>query len=236
MTRVVTLLVDRARPRGARARLAARPGRRRRRPRPARPRRARRRPTDRGMFVSVLDKNGAPVTGLTAGRLRRAGGPRRPRGPSRRAGDRADHAGAARRQLAGRHAVHRGHPPGPQAVRQAAGRQEPDGAHGVRRAPVDHHQLHARRARRSRRASTACSRSAGSGSYLLQAVEEICKGLAKRDFERAVILAITAGGPEFSDRHYDAGHPGAARQRGDVRRDGHRRRTARSHRPRAAQP
>lgn len=43
----------------------------------------------------------------------------------------------------------------------------------------------------------------GSGSYLLQAVEEIYKGLSKRDFDRAVILAITAGGPEFSDRSYD---------------------------------
>jgi hypothetical protein len=43
----------------------------------------------------------------------------------------------------------------------------------------------------------------GSGSYLLLAVEEVSKGLAKRDFERAVILAITAGGPEFSDRYYD---------------------------------
>jgi Ca-activated chloride channel family protein len=43
----------------------------------------------------------------------------------------------------------------------------------------------------------------GSGSYLLQAVGETCTGLAKRDYERAVIVAITAGGPEFSDRSYD---------------------------------
>ena len=43
----------------------------------------------------------------------------------------------------------------------------------------------------------------GSGSYLLQAVAETCTGLAKRDYERAVIVAITAGGPEFSDRNYD---------------------------------
>jgi VWFA-related protein len=43
----------------------------------------------------------------------------------------------------------------------------------------------------------------GSGSYLLQAVAETCRGLAKRDYQRAVILAITAGGPEFSDRNYD---------------------------------
>ena len=43
---------------------------------------------------------------------------------------------------------------------------------------------------------------AGSGSYLLQAVEETCDGLAKRDYDRAVILAITAGGREFSDQDY----------------------------------
>jgi VWFA-related protein len=43
---------------------------------------------------------------------------------------------------------------------------------------------------------------AGSGSYLLQAVEETCDGLAKHDFERAVILVITAGGAEFSDQDY----------------------------------
>lgn len=43
---------------------------------------------------------------------------------------------------------------------------------------------------------------AGSGSYLLQAVQETCDGLAKHDFERAVILAITAGGAEFSDQDY----------------------------------
>jgi Ca-activated chloride channel family protein len=43
----------------------------------------------------------------------------------------------------------------------------------------------------------------GSGSYLLQAVDEISKGLLKRDYERGVVLAVTAGGPEFSDRHYE---------------------------------
>ena len=43
----------------------------------------------------------------------------------------------------------------------------------------------------------------GSGSYLLEAVADTCQGLAKRDYQRAVILAITAGGPEFSDRNYD---------------------------------
>ncbi len=42
----------------------------------------------------------------------------------------------------------------------------------------------------------------GSGSYLLQAVEDTCSGLDKHDFERAVVLAITAGGAEFSDQDY----------------------------------
>jgi hypothetical protein len=42
----------------------------------------------------------------------------------------------------------------------------------------------------------------GSGSYLLQAVDDSCKELNKRDFTRAVTVAITAGGPEFSDRNY----------------------------------
>jgi Ca-activated chloride channel homolog len=47
----------------------------------------------------------------------------------------------------------------------------------------------------------------GSGSYLLQAVGDVCKGLEKRDFERGVILAITAGGPEFSESNYTESLP-----------------------------
>ena len=43
---------------------------------------------------------------------------------------------------------------------------------------------------------------ADSGSYLLQAVGETCKKLAKQDAERIVILAITADGAEFSDLDY----------------------------------
>jgi len=39
----------------------------------------------------------------------------------------------------------------------------------------------------------------GSGGVLLQALVEISKGLAKRDFDRAVIIAITTEGPDFSD-------------------------------------
>jgi Ca-activated chloride channel homolog len=47
----------------------------------------------------------------------------------------------------------------------------------------------------------------GSGSTLLQAVEETCKALKKRDFERGVIVAISAGGPEFSERNYQEFYP-----------------------------
>lgn len=41
-----------------------------------------------------------------------------------------------------------------------------------------------------------------SGAYLLDAVVEACKGLSKHDAERSVMIAITAGGPEFSERSY----------------------------------
>ncbi len=42
----------------------------------------------------------------------------------------------------------------------------------------------------------------GSGSYMLQAVEDTCKALRKREFERGLILVITAGGAEFTERNY----------------------------------
>ena len=42
----------------------------------------------------------------------------------------------------------------------------------------------------------------GSGAYFLEAVDDACKALKKRDFDRAVVLAISTGGPEFSERHY----------------------------------
>jgi VWFA-related protein len=47
----------------------------------------------------------------------------------------------------------------------------------------------------------------GSGSYMLQAVDETCKALKKRDFERGLIVAVTAGGPEFSERNYQEFFP-----------------------------
>ena len=47
----------------------------------------------------------------------------------------------------------------------------------------------------------------GSGSYMLQAVDETCKALKKREFERGLILVVTAGGPEFSERNYQEFYP-----------------------------
>jgi Ca-activated chloride channel family protein len=47
----------------------------------------------------------------------------------------------------------------------------------------------------------------GSGSYLLEAVHETCKALKKRDFERGLILAVTGGGPEYSERNYQEFFP-----------------------------
>lgn len=43
-----------------------------------------------------------------------------------------------------------------------------------------------------------------SGAYLLEALEEVSRGLQKRDAERAVIVVIHTEGPEFSNSHYDA--------------------------------
>ena len=41
-----------------------------------------------------------------------------------------------------------------------------------------------------------------SGSYLLEALVEACKGIAKRRPERAAIVAISVEGPEFGNTHY----------------------------------
>jgi VWFA-related protein len=160
------------------------------------------RPTDRGMFVSVFDKDGVPVTGLTAAdfvvredrvvrevlRAEKAVDPitlpvlvDNSQTASPHIPDIRDALKSFVKRMAGRNPI---------AITVFGERPSIftdytlDGAalqKGIERLfPVS-----------------------GSGSYLLQAVDEVSKGLAKRDFERAVILVITAGGPEFSDRHYD---------------------------------
>jgi hypothetical protein len=43
----------------------------------------------------------------------------------------------------------------------------------------------------------------GSGTLLLEAIIEVCKGIKAREPARPVIVAITTEGPEFSDRYYD---------------------------------
>jgi VWFA-related protein len=160
------------------------------------------RPTDRGMFVSVLDKDGVPVTDLTAAdfvvredrvvrevlRAEKATEPITLPLLVDNSQSAAPHIPDIREAL--KPFVKRLAGPNPIAITVFGERPSIftdytlDGAalqKGIERLfPVT-----------------------GSGSYLLLAVEEVSKGLAKRDFERAVILAITAGGPEFSDRYYD---------------------------------
>jgi VWFA-related protein len=43
----------------------------------------------------------------------------------------------------------------------------------------------------------------GSGSYLLDAIIEVCQGFKKRGAQRPVIIAILSEGPELSNRQYD---------------------------------
>jgi hypothetical protein len=43
----------------------------------------------------------------------------------------------------------------------------------------------------------------GSGAYLLQALVEVSNGFARRDFERGIIVAVTTEGPEFSELNED---------------------------------
>jgi VWFA-related protein len=164
------------------------------------------RATDRGMFVSVLDKDGAPVTDLTAAdfvvredrivrevvRAERATEPITLALLVDNSQNATPHIAEIRRALK-------------PFVKRLAG-QNPIAltVFGERPSIFTNYTLDYAALDKGIDRLFAVS---GSGSYLLQAVEEICKGLAKRDFERAVILAITAGGPEFSDRHYDDAIP-----------------------------
>jgi len=47
-----------------------------------------------------------------------------------------------------------------------------------------------------------CLDAPSSGTYLLDAIMEICKGFKTREASRPVIVALTSEGPELSDRHY----------------------------------
>ena len=104
-------------------------------PAPASSPQARAAPTDRrGMFVSVLDKDGAPVA---AGRRPTSSSARTAAREVLRAGRRPIRSRRrAHRQQPGGHAVHRRHPAGARAVRQAAWpASNPIALIGVRRAP-----------------------------------------------------------------------------------------------------
>ena len=170
---------------------------------PGRPDQARAsRATDRGMFVSVLNKDGAPATDLMpADFVVREDGVAREVLRAEKATEpitlavlvdtsqsAAPYIADVRRGLQG-------------FVKRMAGRNPMAlTVFGERPSIVTDYTLDAPSLEKGVGRLFAVT---GSGSYLLQGVQDICKGLTKRDFDRAVILAISAGGPEFSERNYD---------------------------------
>jgi VWFA-related protein len=160
------------------------------------------RSTDRGMFVSVLNKDGAPVTDLTpADFLVREDGVAREVLRAEKATEPITlnllvdtsqairpHIADVRRALAG-------------FVKRMAGKNPIAlTVFGERPSITTDYTLDSAALVKGVDRLFPAS---GSGAYLLQAVDEACKNLAKRDFDRAVILAVSAGGPEFSDRNYN---------------------------------
>jgi Ca-activated chloride channel homolog len=160
------------------------------------------RATDRGMFVSVLNKDGAPVTDLTpADFVVREDGVAREVLRAEKATEpitlavlvdtsqsAAPYIADLRRGLQG-------------FVKRIAGKNPMAlTVFGERPSIITEYTLDVPSLEKGVNRLFAVT---GSGSYLLQGVEDVCKGLAKRDFDRGVILAISAGGPEFSERNYD---------------------------------
>jgi Ca-activated chloride channel family protein len=159
------------------------------------------RPTDRGMFVTVLDKDGAPVSGLAASdfvvredkvarEVLRAETATEPITLALL----VDNSQTATPYIADmRRALKL-------FVKRLAGRNPiAITAFGERPSILTNYTLDAAALEKGIDRLFPVT---GSGSLLLQAVEDVAKGLAKQDYERAVILAVTAGGPEFTESYY----------------------------------
>jgi Ca-activated chloride channel family protein len=160
------------------------------------------RPGDRAMFVSVLNRDGAPVTGLSAADfVVREDGVRREVLTAEKATEPmtlallVDTSQAARPYIADMRRSLRAF-----VTRFGARNTIAVSTFGERPSVVSDYTLDVPALQRAVDRVFAAS---GTGSYLLEAVGDTCRSLAKRDFERASILAITAGGPEFSERQYD---------------------------------
>lgn len=160
------------------------------------------RPTDRGMFVSVLDRDGAPVAGLTAADfvVREDGIAREVLRAEKASGPVAIALLVDTSQAITPHVADLRRALESFSKRMAGANPVAVTTFGERPTIVTDFTLDASSVEKG---VGRLFPSRGSGSYLLQAVEESCKNLAKHDFERAVILAITAAGPEFSDRNFE---------------------------------